>query len=158
MTEPSPLWVDWRFWQIVVTGALAFFGFTFGTWVKYGFDRRRDDRLRREKTCVLAVAISGELEQFAKHCRINADTLRTIEAPGMPIENLRPLVIGDWTVFDAAAGQIGLFGTELPNGVTVLEKVMSARRHASVFSAVIDSLSCQSGDRRYRRRRGLEAR
>lgn len=139
MTEPIPLWEDWRFWQIIVTGVLAFLGFTFGTWVKYGFDRRRDDRLRREKTRVLAVAISGELDQFAKHCRINADALRTIDAREMPIDHLRGLVIGDWTVFDAAAGQIGLFGTDLPNGVTVLERVMSTRRQASIFRAVIDS-------------------
>ena len=123
-----------------MTGALAFLGFTFGTWVKYGFDRRRDDRLRREKARVLAVAISGELDQFATHCQINAEALRATAERDLPINNLRGLVIGDWTVFDAAAGQIGLFGTDLPNGVTVLEKVMSARRHASIFRAAIDSL------------------
>ena len=56
MTEPIPLWEDWRFWQIVVTGALAFLGFTFGTWVKYGFDLRRDKRRGDQERLFLAHA------------------------------------------------------------------------------------------------------
>ena len=141
------------YWQDIVAqppsaaaflGALAGAGggllaIILGALLNAELNRRRDDRLRREKTRALAVAISGELKHFATHCRVNADALRTHGRPELPIYKLRALAIGDWTVFDAAAGEIGLLGTDLPNGLTVLEKVMSARRRASILRALIDA-------------------
>ncbi len=75
-------WTDWRFWQIVVTGALAFLGFTFGTWVKDRFDRRRDDRLRahqeadraRDKA-VLAMGLRAELLSLHRNAIVRIRTI-----------------------------------------------------------------------------------
>lgn len=61
MSEPIPLWEDWRFWQIVVTGGLAFLGFTFGTWIKHGLDLRLDRIRRDQENRVFAIAFRAEL-------------------------------------------------------------------------------------------------
>ena len=43
----GPWWQDIRVWQIAVPSLFAFLGFTFGVWIKDGFDRMRMADLER---------------------------------------------------------------------------------------------------------------
>ena len=102
MTESIPFWEDWRFWQIVVTGALAFVGFTFGTWVKDWFDRRRDEArhrhestLRDEEKNVFAIAFRAELISIMSDAETRLHALKKFG------EGSRPAAA-------AAAAQLGI--------------------------------------------------
>ena len=64
MTEPIPFWEDWRFWQIVVTSAFAFFGFFMAAWAKYLFDLRLDRRLRNVEIVAVTDALVAELRKL----------------------------------------------------------------------------------------------
>ena len=57
MTESIPFWEDWRVWSV----AAAFFGFTFGTLIKFGFDLWLDFIRRNKENTVFAIAFRAEL-------------------------------------------------------------------------------------------------
>ena len=91
MTEPIPFWEDWEFWRVIVTGLFALIGFFLAAWAKYGFDLRRDDRLRNHQEAdrardkaVLAMGLRAELISLQDHAigRINqVDLMRTDTSP-----------------------------------------------------------------------------
>ncbi len=106
MTEPIPFWEDWRFWQIVTTGALAFLGFTFGTWIKYWFDLRRNDRLRWQETEALMKALASEMQAIATSARARAQTLNQFVHNPLP-SVLQVLEPPRAPVFERNADKIG---------------------------------------------------
>ena len=84
MTESIPFWEDWRLWQIVVTGVLAFLGFTFGTWIKHHYDLRLD-RIREDKERLfLAHVIQAEMISLKAHASTSVAVAEDLQAAGEP--------------------------------------------------------------------------
>ena len=79
MTESIPFWEDWRFWQIAVTGALAFLGFTFGTWIKHAFDLRQDRIRRNHEKVVFAIAFRAELSRLRSDAKSRLVVIGNLE-------------------------------------------------------------------------------
>lgn len=59
-------WNDWRVWSV----AAAFFGFTFGTLIKFGFDLWLDHIRRNREKVVFAIAFRAELGTLISDAKV----------------------------------------------------------------------------------------
>lgn len=135
MSESIPIWEDWRFWQIVVTGALAFLGFTIGTWVKYYFDRRRDRGLRDDSARALATALYGEVTAIRSAAE---STLQAIDQfierdVRLTPETLLRMYIPETPIYDRLVEHVGLLRSDIVlTVVPVYSKIVSIREGAKM--------------------------
>jgi hypothetical protein len=61
--------------RAVATIFAAFFGFLFGVLVKYGLDRRRDDRLHDQENTAFAIAFRAELGTLLQEVKVRLSTI-----------------------------------------------------------------------------------
>ena len=119
MNEPIPFLEDWRFWQIVVTGALAFLGFFLAAWAKYLFDlrldagRREEEKaVRAEAKAVMAVAFRAELADMTSEAITRIHQVKYLQARTGPVTvlNVGALDFSPKRVFDGNTRRLGDFG------------------------------------------------
>ena len=129
MIEPVSLWADWRLWSVIA----AFLGFTFGTWIKHGFDLRLD-RIRRDKEklvreeekAAFAVAFRAELIAFIIDAKVRLRGLKSIGKAD------KPATAADTTLLDIPAKPVYANNTHRIGGLgeRVARSVVDAHRHA----------------------------
>lgn len=116
--QQAAFWQFWQFWQIVVTVVAALLGFIGGILIKYALDRRRDWELEHAAAMSLATALHAEISAI----RAKAGQLFGLigQSSGVSVGSFeagRALGIPKATVFEANAGQLGLFPADMCRAV-----------------------------------------
>jgi hypothetical protein len=107
-------WLDQlKGWQ---AGIGALLGFTLGTWVNHGFNRRRDKVLRREEMILVSIAVYGEIISIREDVGKLAMAIADIEANGDRIfddQFLKDHPLPTPIIYPSLATRIGLVSSEL---------------------------------------------
>ena len=155
MNESIPLWEDWRFWQIVVTGALAFLGFTFGTWVKYSLDRRLDRIRRDQENRVFAIAFRAELIALMAEARVRLHALKDLGDAGNPVNRAEAARwdIPAKPVYANNTHRLGSLGDEASLSVVAAHGTADHIRHnvAAMLAQPPDAVLAEGGLDTFRR-------
>jgi hypothetical protein len=123
----SPLWQDWRFWEIVVTGLGALLGFLGGTLVHHGLERRRQRLRDQEEACVLAAALHAEI------CAMRSKALQLLgllgQSSGVPDGAYaigRAIGIPKAIVFERNVRRLGMLPADLARNLVEFYGIRSA--------------------------------
>jgi hypothetical protein len=125
-------WNDWRVWSV----AAAFFGFTFGTLIKFGFDLWLDWIRKCKERKVVAIEIQADMVALRIHALEAENYLQD------RVSNKLSMKVGQLVTFEpprrvflhAAGGRFGLLGFDVCSEiVTALARVTRIRRRFAVW-------------------------
>lgn len=151
-------WLDqFKGWQ---AGIGALLGFTLGTWINYGFNRRRDKVLRREEILSVSIAVYGEIISIREDIGNFAMAVADIEANGDGIfddQFLKDHPLPTPIIYPSLANKIGLVSSELLIPITGFYSNLTRINAALplLIERVIERERLLSGGERKRRQERL---
>ena len=123
----ADFWQEIKDLQTGIGAVIGLFGLALAALFNAHLNRKRDDRIRREESCTLALALRTEVLRLVKSAL--ARRVAVLGLVGVPIDRsawaTQELTMPPAIVFQNSAAKIGLLGSELVADVVDFYNVIS---------------------------------
>ena len=116
---------DWRLWSV----AAAFFGFTFGTLIKFGFDLWLDHIRRDKENRVFAIAFRAELRTLIAEARVRLDKIEEQPERTITVANVATFDLPTKDVYANNTDRLGGLGGKVARFVVYAHASADHIRH-----------------------------